>query len=67
MKNNNKNSRLKKARTSMNLTQEQLADRLNISRQTVNLIENGKYNPSIELCIKICKCLEKTLDQLFWE
>ncbi|MBR3770911.1 MAG: helix-turn-helix transcriptional regulator [Clostridium sp.] len=67
MKDKNKNSRLKMARTSMNLTQEQLADKLNISRQTVNLIENGKYNPSIDLCINLCKCLEKTLDELFWE
>lgn len=67
MKDNSKNSKLKEARIMMNLTQEQLADKVNISRQTVNLIENGKYNPSIELCINLCKCLGKTLDEIFWK
>lgn len=67
MKDSSKNSKLKEARIAMNLTQEQLADKVNISRQTVNLIENGKYNPSIELCINLCKCLGKTLDEIFWK
>lgn len=51
----------------MDLSQQQLADLVNVSRQTINAIEKGDYNPSINLCIAICKVLGKTLDQLFWE
>ncbi|WP_370804978.1 helix-turn-helix transcriptional regulator [Clostridium cagae] len=50
-----------------NLTQEQLAEKIGVTRQTIGLIEKGKYNPSISLCIKIAKVLDKTLDDLFWE
>nr|WP_286674246.1 MULTISPECIES: helix-turn-helix transcriptional regulator [unclassified Clostridium] len=50
-----------------NLTQEQLAEKIDVTRQTIGLIEKGKYNPSISLCIKIAKVLDKTLDDLFWE
>lgn len=62
-----KNLRLKSARTAKNLSQQQLADIVGVSRQTVNAIENGDYNPTINLCIAICKALGKTLDDLFWE
>ena len=62
-----KNLRLKSARTAKNRSQQQLADIVGVSRQTVNAIENGDYNPTINLCIAICKALGKTLDDLFWE
>lgn len=48
------------------MTQEQLAEKVGVARQTIGLIEAGNYNPSISLCIDICKALNKTLDQLFW-
>ena len=62
-----KNLRLKAARAAMDLSQQALADRVGVSRQTINWIEKGDYNPSIKLCISICKVLGKTLDELFWE
>ena len=61
-----KNLKLKAARAAMDLSQEQLADRCNVSRQTISAIEKGDYNPTINLCIAICKVLGKTLDELFW-
>ncbi len=62
-----KNIKLKLARIEKDLTQEQLAERVSITRQTVSLIEAGKYNPSLKLCIAICKELNKTLNDIFWE
>lgn len=62
-----KNLRLKAARAAKDLSQQELADRVGVSRQTVNAIEKGDYNPSIRLCIDICKALDKSLDELFWE
>lgn len=62
-----KNLRLKAARAAKDLSQQELADLVGVSRQTVNAIEKGDYNPSIRLCIDICKVLDKTLDELFWE
>jgi putative transcriptional regulator len=62
-----KNLKLKSARASMDLSQQELADRVGVSRQTINAIEKGDYNPTIKLCIEICKVLNKTLDDLFWE
>jgi putative transcriptional regulator len=62
-----KNNKLKLARIERDLTQEQLADKIGITRQTIGLIEAGKYNPTIKLCIAICKELNKTLDDIFWE
>lgn len=62
-----KNLRLKAARAAKDLSQQQLADLVNVSRQTINAIEMGDYNPTIRLCIAICKALEKTLDELFWD
>ena len=54
-------------RTAVNIQQEQLAKLCNVSRQTISAIEKGDYNPTINLCIAICKALDKTLDELFWE
>ena len=52
-----KNLRLKSARTEKNLSQQELADLVGVSRQTINAIEQGDYNPTIRLCISICKAL----------
>lgn len=62
-----KNLRLKAARAAMDMSQQQLAESVHVSRQTINAIEKGDYNPTINLCIAICKVLGKTLDELFWE
>lgn len=62
-----KNLKLKSARAALDLSQQQLADAVSVSRQTINAIEKGDYNPTINLCIAICKALGKTLDELFWE
>lgn len=62
-----KNLRLKSARAAMDMSQQQLADAVGVSRQTINAIEKGEYNPTINLCRSICKVLGKTLDELFWE
>lgn len=58
---------MKAARVSKDLSQDQLARMIGVSRQTINAIEKGDYNPTINLCISICKALDKTLDELFWE
>ena len=62
-----KNLKLKAARAAMDLTQEQLAEKVSVTRQTINAIEKGDYNPSINLCITICRVLGKTLNDLFWK
>lgn len=62
-----KNLRLKSARAAKNLSQQQLAELVKVSRQTISAIEKGDYNPTINLCIAICKALDKTLDELFWK
>ena len=62
-----KNLRLKSARAALDMSQQQLADAVGVSRQTINAIEKGDYNPTIHLCIAICKALDRTLDELFWE
>lgn len=62
-----KNLKLKAARAAKDLSQQALADLMGVSRQTINAIEKGDYNPTIKLCISICKVLDKTLDELFWE
>ena len=62
-----KNLRLKAARAAKDLSQEALAQLVGVSRQTINAIEQGDYNPTIRLCIAICHALDKTLDELFWE
>ncbi|HJC66029.1 MAG: helix-turn-helix transcriptional regulator [Lachnospiraceae bacterium] len=62
-----KNLKLKAARAGRDLSQEELANLVGVTRQTIGMIEAGKYNPSLNLCIAICKALGKTLDELFWE
>ena len=62
-----KNIKMKIARIECDLSQQELADKISVSRQTIGLIESCKYNPSLNLCLAICKALEKTLNDLFWE
>ena len=62
-----KNLRLKAARAERDMTQQALAEAAGVSRQTINAIEKGEYNPTIRLCLTICRALGKTLDELFWE
>ena len=62
-----KNLKMKSARVARDLSQQQLADLIGVSRQTISAIEKGDYNPTINLCIAICRELGKTLDELFWE
>lgn len=59
--------KLKLARIEKNLTQQELADQVEVTRQTIGLIEKGDYNPTLNLCIKIARTLDRSLDQLFWE
>ena len=62
-----KNLKLKAARAGMDLSQEQLAEKVGVTRQTIGMIEAGNFNPYIQLCISICKTLNKTLNDIFWE
>ena len=62
-----KNLKLKAARALLDMSQQDLADAVGVSRQTINAIEKGDYNPTIKLCLAICRVLGKTLDELFWE
>ena len=62
-----KNIKMKLARVECDLSQEQLAELVGATRQTIGMIEAGKYNPSLNLCIAVCKALKKTLNDLFWE
>ncbi len=61
MKNN-----VKIARVQMDLTQQQLAEKVGVTRQTISLIEKGQYNPTLKLCLSICDVVDKSLDELFW-
>ncbi|PLX13458.1 MAG: transcriptional regulator [Marinilabiliales bacterium] len=60
------NLKLKMARVEKGLSQQELADLVDATRQTIGLIEKGKYNPSLNICIKIAKVLDKTLNDIFW-
>lgn len=62
-----KNLKFKSARAAKDMSQKDVAEAVNVTRQTINAIESGDYNPSIRLCISICKVLNKTLDQIFGE
>ena len=62
-----RNLAIKAARAQKDMTQKDLAAAVGVSRQTINAIEQGEYNPTIKLCRAICRALEKTLDELFWE
>ena len=62
-----KNLKLKAARALLDMSQKDLAEAVQVSRQTIHAIEKGDYNPTIRLCLAICRALGKTLDDLFWE
>ena len=62
-----KNKKLKLARVEKDMSQEDLANIVGVTRQTIGLIETGNYNPTLKLCIAICNTLDKTLNDLFWE
>ena len=62
-----KNKMMKIARIECDLSQEQLAEKVGVTRQTIIAIESGNYNPTLNLCIAICKALNKSLNELFWE
>ena len=62
-----KNIAIKVARAQKDMTQKALAEAAGISRQTMNAIEKGEYNPTIKLCRRICRILDKSLDDLFWD
>lgn len=62
-----KNFRMKLARMEKDISQTELAKRVGITRQTIGMIEAGDYNPSLKLCVAICRELGKTLNDLFWE
>ncbi|MCI8968685.1 MAG: helix-turn-helix transcriptional regulator [Lachnospiraceae bacterium] len=62
-----RNIAIKVARAEKDMTQKALAEAVGISRQTMNAIEQGEYNPTIRLCRAICRVLGKSLDDLFWE
>ena len=62
-----KNKKLKIARIELDMSQEDLANKVGVTRQTIGLIESGNYNPTLKLCVAICKALGKTLNDLFWE
>lgn len=59
-------NRMKVARVEKGWTQKQLAEQTGVTRQTISLMEKGKYNPSLKLCLQICYALDKTLDEIFW-
>lgn len=62
-----KNKKMKIARMEKDMNQEDLAKAVGVTRQTIGMIESGNYNPTLKLCLAICRALDKTLDQLFWE
>lgn len=62
-----KNLRMKAARVGRDLSQEELAQLVGVTRQTIGMIEAGRFNPSLALCVAICRVLGKTLNDLFWE
>ncbi len=61
-----KNLKMRAARVLKDYSQQELADLVGVSRQTISAIEKGDYNPTIKLCIAICKALDSSLDELFW-
>ena len=62
-----KNLKMKAARAALDMSQGDLAAATGVTRQTIGMIEAGDYNPSLKLCLAICKALGKTRDELFWE
>ena len=62
-----KNLKMKQRRLELGLKQADLAKTVGVARQTISLIESGDFNPSIKLCVAICRALQVTLNDLFWE
>lgn len=62
-----RNLKLKFRRIELNMSQTELAEKAGVTRQTIGLIEAGEFNPSLKLCIAICRALGVTLDDIFWE
>lgn len=62
-----RNQRMRMARLRLDMSQEDLARQVDVTRQTIGMIETGKFNPSLRLCIAICRALEVTLNDIFWE
>ena len=62
-----RNLKMKFRRIELDISQTDLAKQVGVTRQTIGLIEAGDFNPSIKLCVAICKALGVTLDDLFWE
>ncbi|MEH7238043.1 helix-turn-helix transcriptional regulator [Bacillus sp. JJ1562] len=59
-------NKVKIARIQAGLTQQQLAEKIGVTRQTISLIEKGKYNPTLKLCLDICYAVNQTLNEIFW-
>ncbi len=59
-------NKVKEYRIKADMRQKELANSVGVTRQTLSLIEKGKYNPSLKLCLNICRCLNRTLDEIFW-
>ena len=59
-------NRVKLARVERGYTQQELANLVNVTRQTIGLIEAEKYNPTIALCLRLAQALRKPLTDLFW-
>ncbi|HFI0080589.1 TPA: helix-turn-helix transcriptional regulator [Streptococcus suis] len=57
---------VKDYRLLLGISQLDLAKAIGVSRQTINMIENNKYNPSLDLCINLAKALQTDLNSLFW-
>lgn len=62
-----KNKKMKIARIECDLSQSDLAEKVGVTRQTIGMIEAGNYNPTLNLCLAICRALNRTLNDLFWE
>lgn len=62
-----RNLKMKFRRIELDMSQTELAKQVGVTRQTIGLIEAGDFNPSLKLCIAICKALGVTLNDIFWE
>ncbi|MCA1023708.1 MULTISPECIES: helix-turn-helix transcriptional regulator [Halobacillus] len=60
-------NKVKIARVTLGLTQQELAEKVGVTRQTISLIEKGRYNPTLKLCLEICYAVNQTLDEVFWQ
>ena len=58
---------MKLKRMEKDMSQSELAERVGVTRQTIGMVEAGDYNPTLKLCVDICRELGCTLNDLFWE